>query len=344
MPVSEQLQVDILAAPETASSILYGLYDVMSLPGSAWPRVVRTDPGSPLVNPRIVARDGNPFSCRGGVPVAPQATLDEADDATVICVPNMTIPIEGDPRGKFPDEVAWLRARYEAGATIATTCSGSILLAEAGLLEDADATAHWAYRDMYRRYYPRTRFRPERTLCFAGEGDRLILTGGMASWQDLALYLIGRFVGPEHAAQAARFYIIGDRTHGQLPFAALPKRPLHDDETIQACQFWVADSYADSDAVAKMQSMSGLPARTFGRRFKAATGFTPLEYVQAVRIEEAKQMLETGAASIDAVAAEAGYQDARAFRRLFRRRTGVSPADYRRRFRYARMHGREGDS
>lgn len=342
--MTEQVQIDILAAPETASSILYGLYDVLSLPGSAWPRVVRTDPGSPLVSPRIVAREPGPFHCRGGVPVSPQATLAAAEDAPIVCVPNMTIPIEGDPRGKFPDEVAWLRRRYEAGATIATTCSGSILLAEAGLLDDADATAHWAYRDMYRRYYPRTRFRPERTLCFAGEGDRLVLTGGMASWQDLALYLIGRFVGAEHAVQAAKFYIIGDRTHGQLPFAALPKRPLHDDEAIRAGQLWVADNYAEADAVARMQTMAGLPPRTFSRRFKAATGFSPLEYVQAVRIEEAKQMLETGETPIDAVAVEVGYQDGRAFRRLFRRRTGISPADYRRRFRYALMHTRGGDA
>ena len=230
------LRVDILAAPETAGSILYGLYDILMLPGTAWPRVVLGEPGDALLKVQIVARTTNPFGCRSGVPVTPDTVLDDAIEADVVCVPNMTIPVDQSPHGWFAEEVAWVKARYEAGATIATVCSGALLLAEAGLLDGQEATAHWAYEKTFRDFYPHVVFCPERILTFAGEGDRMVLAGGMSSWQDLALYLITRFLGPEHAVQAAKFYVISDHTQGQLPYAALSRRIQSDDQAIGDCQ------------------------------------------------------------------------------------------------------------
>ena len=331
------LRVDILAAPETAGSILYGLYDILMLPGIAWPRAVLGEPGDPLFEVRIVARTKDPFECRNGVPVSPDAVLDEANQADVVCVPNMTVPINQSPHGWFAEEVAWIKARYEAGATIATVCSGALLLAEAGLLDGEEATAHWAYEKMIRDFYPAVKFCPERILTFAGEGDRMVLAGGMSSWQDLALYLITRFLGAEHAVQVAKFYVIADHTEGQLPYAALSRRIQPDDQAIGDCQAWLRDNYAAPNAVTRMQELSGLSRRTFSRRFRAATGYSPIEYVQALRAEEAKQLLETTVAPIEEIAEEIGYHDERAFRRVFRKRTGLSPSAYRKRFHHSRF-------
>ena len=293
------LKVDILAAPESAGSILYGLYDILLLPGAAWPRVVLGQPGEPLIQVRIIARTTETFGCRGGVPVSPHLTLDKATDADVICVPNMTVPVDQCPYGWFKEEVDFLNKRHAAGAIIATVCSGTLLLAEAGLLNGQDATAHWSYEKTFRDFYPKVRFRPERILTFAGEGDRMVLAGGMSSWQDLALYLIARFLGPEHAVQTSKFYVISEHMDGQLPYAALSRRIQKDDQAIEKCQVWLAENYADADAVVAMQQMSGLSRRTFSRRFKAATGYKPLEYVRAIRIEESKQILETSTSSIE---------------------------------------------
>jgi transcriptional regulator GlxA family with amidase domain len=334
------LRVDILAAPETAGSVLYGLYDVLMLPGAAWPRVVLGESATPLTTIRIVARTTTPFDCRGGVPVSPHVDLNDATDADVVCVPNMTVPVDQCPYGWFADEVAWLKSRYRAGATIATVCSGALLLAEAGLLVGEEVTAHWAYEKTFRDFYPDVKFCPERILTFAGDGDQIVLAGGMSSWQDLAVYLIARFLGPEHAVQASKFYVISGHADGQLPYAALSRRIQSEDHVIAECQIWLRDNYATPDAVAKMQDLSGLPRRTFSRRFRTATGYTPIEYVQAVRMEEAKQLLETTVLPIEAVAAEVGYHDERAFRRVFGKRTGLSPSAYRKRFHHSRFSSR----
>jgi transcriptional regulator GlxA family with amidase domain len=328
------MKVDILAAPETAGSVLYGLFDTLLLPGTAWPRIVL---GEPLIDVRIVSRTTEPYTCRSGVPITPKLSLVEAQDADIVCIPNMTIPIDQCPYGWFAEEVAWLKSRFAAGAIIASVCSGSILLAEAGLLKGREATGHWSLGEMFHEYYPDIRFRPERILSFAGEGDRLIMAGGMSSWQDLVLYLITRFLGAEHAVQASKVYVISDHTEGQLPYAALSRRVRSDDPLVGQCQDWLSDHYAEARVVTRMQDLSGLPRRTFSRRFRAATGYAPSEFVQALRIEEAKQMLETTVASIDEISEAVGYRDERAFRRVFRKRTGISPSAYRKRFNHARF-------
>jgi transcriptional regulator GlxA family with amidase domain len=222
MAQRRRLKIDILAAPESLGSVIYGLYDALSMPGAAWPRIVTGGPGEPLAEIQIVATDKKPFTCRGGVPITPHAPLSQANDADLICVPSMSLPVDQPPYGCFPQEVAWLRERFLQGATIATVCSGAILVAEAGLLNGYEATTHWAYADVFRRYYPQIKFRPERILTFAGEGNRLLLAGGIAAWQDLAVHIIARFFGVEHAAQTAKIYVFSDHAQGQLPMRQCP--------------------------------------------------------------------------------------------------------------------------
>ena len=327
-----RLKIDILAAPNSAGSVIYGLYDAFSAAGTVWPRVITGEPGEPLAEVRIVASSKKPFACRGGVPIKPHATISQANDADLICVPSMMVPLDQPPYGCFPRGVAWLRERFLQGATIATVCSGGVLLAETGLLNGHEATGHWAYADLFRRYYPAIKFRPERILTFAGEGNRLILSGGMGAWQDLAVYLIAKFFGAEHAVQIAKIQLFSDHAQGQLPYATMSRRIQKDDPEIARCQVWIAENYAIPYPITYALQISGLSQRTFGRRFETATGYRPMEYVHAVRIEEAKQLLETTCKSIDQIAYEVGYQDLRSFNRLFLRKTGLSSSSYRKRF------------
>jgi transcriptional regulator GlxA family with amidase domain len=111
---------------------------------------------------------------------------------------------------------------------------------------------------------------------------------------------------------------------------------VHGHGVILKCQTWLAENYDRADVVTEVVRVSGFPKRTFDRRFRTATGYSPLAYVQALRIDEAKQMLETGTAAVTAISREVGYEDVGSFRRLFRRLAGMSPGDYRRRFRIPR--------
>lgn len=329
---TEPLRVDVLAAESCRGAILYGIYDLLTSVGSAWSYLTEGTPSPPLTRVRIVARGKEPFRCINGVPVMPHAKLDEAETAEIVCLPNFRIGEFTAPRDILGPEIDWVVRQHAAGARLATACSGSALLADAGLLDGEEATAHWSMRDIFQRRYPKVAFCPDRTLTFAGEGDSIVMSGGMASWQDLALYLIARYIGPEHAAKSARFYCVDPRPDGQRHYAAPMRRLQSEDAVIQDCQAWLADGYCASDAVGRMIARSGLPRRTFDRRFRAATGYSPKDYVQSLRVEEAKQFLETDQHNIDAVAEAVGYADPRAFRRLFKRMTGLSPAEYRRRF------------
>jgi transcriptional regulator GlxA family with amidase domain len=164
---------------------------------------------------------------------------------------------------------------------------------------------HWAWCDILAQRYPNITVRPQRALVVSGEG-RLVMAGGGSSWLDLALYLIARTAGIEHAMHTARINLIDWHDVGQQPFARLARSRQSED--------------------------AGIAERSFKRRFLQATGMSPLEYMHTLRLEEAKQMLEASDEPIEAIANEVGYEDAGFFSRLFRRSVGLSPAQYRKRF------------
>jgi transcriptional regulator GlxA family with amidase domain len=332
MPNGKKLKVDLLVRPESVGSIVYGIFDTLKLTGIGYERLVHGEPGTPLVEVRIVSAWTEGFRCIGGVPIIPDAALAEADNADVIISANLSFSLEESPRGRFPEEVAWLRRQYERGATVATVCSGAVLLAETGLLDGQEATTHWAYSDFLKQHYPNVKLRPERVLTVAGENDRLVVAGSVASWQDLVLSLIGRFLGPAHAVRIAKALVLTDHAGGQLPYTVLTRHIQKKDDLIGECQQWIADNYAMPDIVQALLDLSGLPQRTFNRRFKAGTGYGPVEYVQTVRVEEAKQLLEASDRSIDDIAHAVGYEDPRSFHRLFLRHVGISPSAYRKKF------------
>lgn len=163
------------------------------------------------------------------------------------------------------------------------------------------------------------------------------MAGGGSTWLDLALYLIARLAGVEAAMQVARLNLIDWHSIGQQPFARIARTRQVDDAVIARCQTWIAEHYMEAAPVAAMVRLSGLAERTFKRRFVAATGLSPLDYVHTLRIEEAKQMLETSEAPVEAIAQDIGYEDAAFFGRLFRRKVALTPAQYRRRFRALRQ-------
>jgi transcriptional regulator GlxA family with amidase domain len=324
--------IAILVFPETSGSVVYGMYDLFKSAGRDWGIVTAGRPGPELIRPLLVARRQEPMDICNGVPVTPHAVLDQCPAHEVICVPEVNLP-PGEPLAeRYRDEIAWLRQRYQGGASLAAACSGAMLFAEAGILDGCEATTHWAWCDVMRQRFPKVQVYAQRALVVSGEGQRLIMAGGGTSWLDLALYLIARTIGVEAAMQVARVNLIDWHHVGQQPFARLARTRQVEDAIIARCQTWIAEHYQGHNPVSSMVRLSGLAERTFKRRFEQATGMSPLEYVHALRLEEAKQLLEATDLPIEAIANEVGYEDASYFSRLFRREVNLSPAQYRKRF------------
>jgi transcriptional regulator GlxA family with amidase domain len=326
------VDVAILAFPECTASVVYGLYDLFRSAGRDWGLIVDGCPGPEVMRPRIVSAHAGAFTVANGVTMCAESALLPDALPGIVCVPELFVPPGESLAGRFAREVEWLRTCHAAGSIIAATCSGALLLAEAGLLDGHEATTHWAYCDILAQRYPAVRVQRQRTLVAAGEGQRLVMTGGGSSWLDLALYLIARATDVETAMQVARINLIDWHAVGQLPFARLARSRQVEDAVIARCQSWIAEHYHEAAPVAAMVRLSGLAERSFKRRFQQATGMPPLEYVHTLRLEEAKHMLESTDQPVEAIANEVGYEDAGFFSRLFRRKVNLAPGQYRKRF------------
>jgi len=324
--------IGIVAVPESSGAVLYGLYEVLSVFGSAWAQVTGTAPDPASFDVRIVAPSREPFTCVGGVPVTPHAALQEIDYADAVIITDLAIDPDADHEQEWPEVKSWLNRIYRAGGTVCSVCSGSVLLAGSGLLDGKPATTHWAYIDHFRRFFPQVKLEAGRVLLPVGADRRIVTCGGMAAWEDLALYLIARYYGEGMAVNAAKLFLFGDRSEGQLLFAAMTKPKRHEDAVIANTQQWLAEHYDIPNPVTAMVRRSGLAERSFKRRFKSATGYAPIDYVQKLRVEEARHMLEATSDAIDVIARKTGYEDPTSFRRLFKRLTGVTPGRYRQRF------------
>jgi transcriptional regulator GlxA family with amidase domain len=327
------IRVSLLALPESSASVLYSLYDVLSSAGRLWSQITGEAEDSPAMAVEIVSPSATPFACWGGLPVSPQATLAERPESDLVVVSDLAIPIDFDPRGAWPESTTWVRRQHAAGATVAAVCTGSVLLAEAGLLDGRAATTHWAFERLFATYFPEVKLSLNDVMLPDAPGGQIVTSGGAASWEDLVLHLVARFCGEAEARRMAKAFLIGDRSDGQLPYAAMVKPRPHGDQVITDCQEWIAEHYAAANPVSRMVERSRLPERSFKRRFRQATGFTPVAYVQTLRVEEAKEYLETTDLPTEQVGATVGYEDPAFFRRLFKRHTGITPARYRQRFR-----------
>ena len=328
------VSVSLVAVPEVSAAVMYGLHEVFSAVGVVWEAITGVAQHSRAMAPRIVAASTSPFETSLGVPIRPDSDFSKTTHCDIVIVPDLAVDPAADARTQWPGASQWVKAQYEAGATVCSVCTGSLLLAAAGILRDLEATTHWSAHPIFESRFPEVDLRPERVLSPTGPEHRIITSGGSASWADLALYLIGRFSSKSEARRIAKIFLFGDRSDGQLPFAAMVRPQQHDDAVIADSQVWAASNYAVSSPVTTMIKLSGLAPRTFSRRFSKATGYAPKDYVQTLRVEEAKQMLEASSEDVEDIAVAVGYQDASSFRRVFKRMTGLSPRGYRQRFRH----------
>ena len=332
MSDASPLETTIIAVPETAGSALYGMVDVLSVTGNVWQTLTRTEPMRASFRVQVVGTGRERFTCGNCIPVEPTAAIHEAQRADIVILPELWLGPDEHLKGRYPELIEWIRARYKAGARVYSACSGALMLAETGLLNGCDATSHWGYQDLFKRQYPKVRFRPEPSLCFADPQGRIVTAGGSTSWHDLALHIISRHVSPGEAMRIAKVYLLKWHDEGQLPYEPLVRQQPHTDAVVRGCEDWLRQHFRQAGVVARVVGHSQVAERTLKRRFKQATGLALIDYVQNLRIEEAKRLLESSDQPVDEIGYAVGYEYLSFFRRLFKRRTGVAPARYRRVF------------
>lgn len=328
------LPIDVLlvAIPETSGSALYGMLDVLAATGSIWQTLMRSGDERQYFRVRIVSPDGRLFTCGNRIPVNPDWAVSDEPTAPIVILPELWLGPDEVLTGRYPQLIAWIRRRHAEGSTIYSACSGAILLAETGLLDGCPATSHWGYQDLFRQRFPKVRFDPVPNLVYADEEGRIVTAGGTTSWHDLALHLIARHVGPGEALRIAKVYLLKWHDEGELPYTALVRPIPHGDGVVRKVEVFLKERFQDPDALGQAVRATGIPERTLKRRFKAGTGIPLIDYLQNVRIEHGKQLLETTVLPVEEVSAQTGYSDVSFFRRLFKRLVGLTPLAYRRMF------------
>lgn len=327
------LHVSVLAIPEAALSTLSGVYDVLNafaLLGKGMDLGV--DPAAAPFHVEIVGQAAGPLTLASGLPIDVQRAVASVTATDIVIVPSFVLGPDGWRTGRYPDLVDWLGRMHAAGAALCSACSGVFLIAETGLFAGRDATVHYAYAEAFAGLFPDVPIHPERVLVVSGEREELVTSGASMTWHDMALYLIARHVGPAQARAIARLFALQWHQEGLAPFMVFEGRTDHGDAAIAAAQKWLETNFSVAAPIEEMVARSGMGARTFTRRFADAAGMAPLAYVQRLRIEDAKRRLESSAVSIDEISWRVGYEDPAFFRRLFKRVTGLTPGQYRKRF------------
>ncbi len=340
--VNKPIIVKLVALPDSTVSPLSGLYEALNsfelLCGAA-----DTVPKMSPFQVEIVAPSQRFTTGATGLPLAAHKTIAEIDHTDLVIVPSLMVADGEWGPGRYPEVVDWLRRMHEQGAVLCSSCSGVLLLAETGLLDGYDATVHWAYADTFQRNFPKVQLRIEEVLITTGEREDFVMSGAASSWHDLLLYLIVRYVGPAAAQAIAKFMLFQWHGEGQAPFAIFDPPRDHSDAVVLDVQNWLQDNFAVANPVEEMVRRSGLVDRSFKRRFTKATGQTAISYVQNLRVEQAKYLLECTDTQVDEISWKVGYEDSTFFRRLFKRITGITPSAYRRKFKIPDLQlGRAG--
>jgi transcriptional regulator GlxA family with amidase domain len=321
------IDVTVLFLDETFSSTAIGPMEVFRHAGSLWNVLTGTRP-TPRFRVTTASEDGRAVRCDGQLRIQPDTALKAVRKTDLIFIPTTGLSTD-DVLERNAAVVPWLRRWHNRGVAIASVCSGVGLVAATGMLDGKRATTHWALAEKFRQMYPKVKWMPELMVT---EDRGFYCGGGVHASLDLSLYLVEKFCGHEVAVQTSKALLIETPRAWQAGFAIVPLKTEHSDEAISSAQQWLHENFHRTFSLEIPAEHAGMSLRNFVRRFKQATGDSPLHYIQKLRIAAAKRLLEGDHRTMQEIGDAVGYQDVAFFRQLFQRHTGVSPSAYRRRF------------
>ena len=321
------IDVTVLFLDETFSSTAVGPMEVFRHAGSLW-NILAGKRQTPRFHVSTASADGKAVNCDGPIQIKPAAAIKDIRKTDLIFIPTTGLSVDDVVERNAP-VVPWLKRWRKRGTEIASVCSGVGLVAETGMLDGKRATTHWGLAERFREKYPRVHWMPELMVT---EDHGFYCGGGVHAALDLSLYLVEKFCGHDIAMQSAKAMLIETPRAWQAGFAVVPLKTEHGDDAISSAQDWLHENFHRGFPLDAPARRVGMSLRNFVRRFKQATGDSPLIYLQKLRVAAAKRLLESDHRTMQEISDAVGYQDVAFFRALFQRHTGVSPSAYREKF------------
>lgn len=326
--------ITFLAEHTCLSSAISGAIDSYSIANWHW-QFTGDGRETPLFKTEVVTVDGEPVTGNGGMLLQPEKSIHDVQETDLIIVPGFILPFHLSPE-RTETICSWLRARHAAGNLIASTCTGTFLLAQAGLLAGRCATTNWQVADVFKSKYPDVNLQIDRIFT---EDSGIYCTGAATAFMDMGLHFIEKFGSADLARRCSKSLLVDPKREAQSPYIIHTLRKNHSDTEILKSQIWMEENFSEKLSIDTIAGKAAISPRHFKRRFKKATGEAPLAYLQLLRIENAKRSLETTRDTISEITWQVGYEDINSFRRLFKKHTGLSPKEYRNKF--ARQPGQD---
>src|SRR5437763_8224977 len=297
-------EITVLLLDQMFSSTAIGPMEVFRHAGSLW-NLLTGSQCSPSFHVITASADGKPVNCDGGIQIQPNIALEDVGKTDLIFVPTTGLSVD-DVVERNASIVPWLKRRSTRGVAVASVCSGVGLVAAAGLLDGKRATTHWGLAERFREKYPRVKWMPELMVT---EDGGFYCGGGVNASLDLSIYLVEKFCGHDIAMQTAKALLIETPRAWQSGFAIVPLKTEHNDQAISNAQEWLHENFRHTFPLESPARRVGMSLRNFVRRFKHATGDSPLMYLQKLRIAAARRLLENNHRSVQEISDAVGYQD-----------------------------------
>ena len=352
------INIYVLGFNQALASSITGVIDLFALAGVTWNRIQQDEPNQ-VFKVKLASQQAKNIECINGLNLAAHISFDQLIQQTQtensdsretthiqagiahkpISKPISTtrniliVPTIGGPIQQVLDQsqslMILLQKAHQAGWTIAGNCTGNFLLGQAGILDNKIATTHWGFEREFRQRFPKVDLQAQQLIT---RDENIYCAGGGITWFDLGLHIIERNVNFETAIQTAKAFVIDYRRDNQLSYSLLRLSNAHQDEVVKKIQNTIEQQFNQAFNLDQLATQFNLSQRSLIRRFNKAIGMPPITYVQAIRIERAQKMLEETEHSIEYIMNTIGYEDTSSFRRLFKKRTGSTPTEYRNRF------------
>ncbi|MBW3470267.1 GlxA family transcriptional regulator [Arthrospiribacter ruber] len=283
---------------------------------------------TPMFDVQVVGVQKKVMINKGLFAINAHKQISEVPKTDLIIIPPVQAPLE-DAIFKNSGFIPWICAQRQNGAEIVSLCMGAFILARTGLLDDKDCVTHWKAGDTFKSLFPKVNLVSEKILT---DHDGLYTGGGAFSSVNLILYLIEKLISRECTVYCSKIFQVDLGRQSQSPFTIFKGQRSHADELVVQAQQYIESNYSEKFSIEEICDIFSVNRRTFERRFKKATANSPIEYIQRVRVEAAKKLLEEGFKTVSEIVFDVGYTDMKAFRDVFKKVTGTTPNEYKSKF------------